>query len=102
MPRSYSSKFLLTLSKPDAILTGQNLARICVEANLPASYVCKVFGISRMALHTWFRGGPIRTKRMKMVDAFIALVDKDLKAGMLPAKNLKEAKAYIEDMLKEE
>jgi hypothetical protein len=102
MPRSYSSRFLLTLNKPDAILTGQNLARICVEANLPASYVCKVFGISRMALHTWFRGGPIRTKRMKMVDAFIALVDKDLKAGMLPAKNLKEAKAYIEDMLKED
>jgi len=102
MPRSYSSKFLLTLSKPDAIFTGQNLARICVEANLPASYVCKVFGISRMALHTWFRGGPIRTKRMKTVDAFIALVDKDLKAGMLPAKNLKEAKAYIEDMLKED
>jgi hypothetical protein len=102
MPRSYSSKFLLTLSKPDAILTGQNLARICVEANLPASYVCKVFGISRMALHTWFRGGPIRNKRMDIVDAFVSLVNKDLKAGVLPARNLKEAKAYIEDMLKEE
>ena len=102
MPRSYSSKFLLTLSKPSAILTGQNLARICVEANLPASYVCKVFGISRMALHTWFRGGPIRNKRMDIVLAFISLVNKDLKAGMLPAKNLKEAKAYIEDILKED
>jgi hypothetical protein len=102
MPRSYSNRFLLTLSKPDAILTGQNLARICVEANLPASYVCKVFGISRMALHTWFRGGPIRSKRMNTVDAFISLVNKDLEAGMLPAKNLKEAKAYIEDMLKED
>ena len=102
MPRSYSSKFLLTLSKPDAILYGQNLARICVEANLPASYVCKVFGISRMALHTWFRGGPIRNKRMDIVDAFVSLVNKDLKAGVLPARNLKEAKAYIEDMLKEE
>ena len=102
MPRSYSSKFLLTLNKPSAILTGQNLARICVEANLPASYVCKVFGISRMALHTWFRGGPIRNKRMDIVLAFISLVNKDLKAGVLPAKNLKEAKTYIEDMLKED
>jgi hypothetical protein len=101
MPRSYSSRFLLTLSKSDATLTGQNLARICVEANLPASYVCKVFGISRMALHTWFRGGPIRNKRMDTVNAFISLVQKDLDAGMLPAKNLKEAKTYIEDMLKE-
>lgn len=102
MPRSYSNRFLLTLSKPDAILTGQVLAKVCVEANLPASYVCKVFGISRMALHTWFRGGPIRPKRIKLVDAFISLVDKDMKAGVLPARNLKEAKAYIEDMLRED
>ena len=102
MPRSYSNKFLLTLSKPDAFATGQVLAKVCVEANLPASHVCKVFGISRMALHTWFRGGPIRPKRFRTVDAFISLVDKDLKSGVLPANNLKEAKAYIEDMLKED
>jgi hypothetical protein len=102
MPRSYSNKFLLTLSKPDAILTGQNLAKICVEANLPASYVCKVFGVSRMALHTWFRGGPIRPRRIKTVDAFIRLVDEDIKAGVLPARNLAEAKNYIEDMIKED
>lgn len=102
MPRSYSSRFLLTLSKPDAVMDGQLLAKVCVEANLPASYVCKVFGISRMALHTWFRGGPIRNKRMDIVNAFISLVNKDLSAGVLPAKNLKEAKAYIEDMLKED
>ena len=102
MPRSYSSKFLLTLNKPEAVMTGQVLAKVCVESNQPASYVHKVFGISRMALHTWFRGGPIRAKRMKMVDAFISLVDQDLKSGLLPAKNLKEAKAYIEDMLKED
>jgi len=102
MPRSYSSRFLLTLSKPDAITTGQTLAKVCVEANLPASYVCKVFGISRMALHTWFRGGPIRPRRVGIVDTFISLVDQDLKSGLLPAKNLKEAKAYIEDMLKED
>lgn len=102
MPRSYSSKFLLSLGKPDAYMDGQLLAKICVEANLPASYVCKVFGISRMALHTWFRGGPIRTRRIKLVKAFISLVNQDMKAGVLPAKNLKAAKAYIEDMLKED
>jgi hypothetical protein len=102
MPRGYSSKFLLTLSKPNAIMTGQVLAKVCVDANLPVSYVCKVFGISRMALHTWFRGGPIRPRRIKTVDAFIRLVDEDMKAGVLPAKNLREAKAYIEDMLKED
>jgi hypothetical protein len=55
-----------------------------------------------MALHTWFRGGPIRPRRVGTVDAFISLVDKDLKAGLLPARNLKEAKNYIEDMLKED
>jgi hypothetical protein len=55
-----------------------------------------------MALHTWFRGGPIRPRRIGTVDAFISLVDQDLKAGLLPARNLKEAKEYIEDMLKED
>jgi hypothetical protein len=102
MPRSYSNRFLLTLSKPDAIMTGQELAKLCVEANLPASYVCKVFGISRMALHTWFRGGPIRPKRLKLVDAFMNLVEKDIKVGLLPARNLTEAKNYIEDMIRED
>ena len=102
MPRSYSNRFLLTLSKPDAIMTGQQLAKLCVEANLPASYVCKVFNISRMALHTWFRGGPIRPKRIQLVDAFMSLVEKDIKSGLLPARNLVEAKIYIEDMLKED
>ena len=102
MSRSYSSKFLLTLSKPDAVTTGQLLAKVCVEAQLPSSYVCKVFGISRMALHTWFRGGPIRARRMPVVDAFIKLVEDDMKIGVLPAKNLKQAKDYIEDMLKED
>jgi hypothetical protein len=102
MPRSYSNRFLLTLSKPDAIMTGQQLAKLCVEANLPASYVCKVFGISRMALHTWFRGGPIRPKRIQLVDAFMSLVEKDMKAGLLPARNLVEAKNYIEDMIRED
>ena len=83
MPRSYSSKFLLTLSKPDAIMDGQLLAKLCVEANLPASYVCKVFGISRMALHTWFRGGPIRHKRPRepdqneCLDLFPAMPERD-------------------------
>jgi len=102
MPRSYSNRFLLTLSKPDAVTTGQELARLCVEANLPASHVCKVFDISRMALHTWFRGGPIRPRRIKLVDAFMSLVEKDIKAGVLPARNLREAIAYIDNMLREE
>ena len=102
MPRSYSNRFLLTLSKPDAVTTGQELAKLCVKANLPAIHVCKVFGISRMALHTWFRGGPIRPKRIQLVDAFMSLVEKDIKAGLLPARNLREAKDYIEDMIRED
>jgi hypothetical protein len=55
-----------------------------------------------MALHTWFRGGPIRVRRMPVVDAFIRLVENDMKIGVLPAKNLRQAKDYIEDMLKED
>jgi hypothetical protein len=32
----------------------------------------------------------------------MSLVEKDIKAGVLPARNLREAIAYIDDMLREE
>jgi hypothetical protein len=37
--------------------------------------------------------------KRKLVDAFIHLVKQDLEVGRLPAHNLKQAKAYIEEML---
>jgi hypothetical protein len=41
----------------------------------------------------------LRGKNEDVALAFIRLLEKDLEAGVLPAKSVKDAKAYIEDMI---
>jgi hypothetical protein len=52
-----------------------------------------------MSLYSWFRGRPIREKNEHIVEVFIDLVEKDMKDGVLPARNISAAKKYIEDMI---
>jgi len=95
MPRSYAYSFLLALQKADPNSLGVKLARICVDANLPALYVSKVLMISRNTIYIWFRGNGIREKYRPRVEVFIDLVDKDIKAGLLPVNNIIDAKFYL-------
>jgi len=37
--------------------------------------------------------------RRKVVEAFMFLVENDMREGRLPAVNLKQAKTYIEEMI---
>jgi len=75
------------------------LAKACVRANLPAKYVAVALEVTRMSVHSWFRGNPIRDKKRRLITAFTSLVEKDLDDGILPAKSTAQAKAYIEDMI---
>ena len=99
MPRPYSDKLLINLNRfgPDTLEV--RLGRLCVEANIPASYVAVALETSRMTVHSWFRGTKARKSKHKLIEAFISLVQKDMKDGKLPAKNHLDAKAYIEEML---
>jgi hypothetical protein len=100
MSRPYSTKFLSELENADdSYRIGYKMAKLCVSANLPAKYVGAALEISRATVHNWFRGAIPRGKNQDMALAFIRLVQKDLEAGVLPAKSVKEAKAYIEDMI---
>jgi hypothetical protein len=54
-----------------------------------------------MTIHSWFRGKPLRDKNRQLAEAFIKLVGDDIKAGALPARSMKQAKEYIEDMIGE-
>lgn len=101
MPRSYSERLTLHLNQADPNRTGIALGILCVRANLPATFVAKAFGVTRMTIHSWFRGKPLRDKNRQLVEAFISLVEKDLEAGVLPAPSIKAAKQYIEDMIGE-
>jgi hypothetical protein len=99
MPRNYSEKFLTELFSPGAKSDGEIFAKACIKAKLPANYVAKAIGVSRITVHAWFRGQPIRRKNGKTVDAFMNLLEKDTKAGILPVKGVRQAKEYIENMV---
>ena len=76
-----------------------DLANTCIKANLPAIYVAEVFETSRQTIHAWFRGGAIRPKKRRKIEVFIQLVEEDMKKGLLPCKNLRDARAYLRDMI---
>lgn len=100
MSRPYSKEFLSGLeSADDSYRIGYKMAKVCVEANLPAKYVAAAMGVSRATIHNWFRGAVLRGKNEDIALAFIKLVREDLENDVLPAKSVKKAKAYIEDMI---
>lgn len=100
MSRPYSNKFLSGLeTADDTYRIGYKMAKLCVEANLPAKYVAVAMGVSRATIHNWFRGAVLRGKNEDIALAFIKLVQEDLNNDVLPAKSVKGAKAYIEEMI---
>ncbi len=99
--RSYGQKFLLELRDADPARLGVQLGRLCVDANLPALYVAKVLQVSKTTIYAWFRGQYIREQKRATVEAFIALVQKDMEAGLLPCKTTLDAKTYLSRMIGE-
>lgn len=99
MPRTYSKEFINQVKQQNPNETGIALAQACIDANLPAKYVAVALNVTRMTLYSWFRGKPIRFKNRKLAEVFTDLVESDTAKGMLPAKNIHEAKAYIEEMI---
>ena len=101
MSRSYSREFKDGLSSTMSVRTGVLLGRECVRANLPAKFVAKALKVSRMTVYCWFRGAVIRGKNEELALAFMSLVREDLANAILPAKSVREARAYIEAMIGE-
>jgi len=99
MSRRYSPDLIEAVLNPAVYHLGTDLAKVCIEANLPAAYIAQVFGTTRMTVHTWFRGGAIRFKKRSKVEVFIQLVEEDIKRGILPVKTLSDARTYLQDMV---
>jgi len=99
MPKTYSKDFIDAVNADMSDSAGVYLAKVCVEAKLPAAFVAKTLGVSRMTLHSWFRGAEIRWRNMLLAEALANQISKDLKEGvLLPAKTMKEARAYLENL----
>jgi hypothetical protein len=95
MARRYSIKLVEALQAYSGDNMGMNLGSVCIKANLPMTYVARVFGVSRPTMDTWFNGHPIKTKYHRLVELLMMALKTDLEAGKLPAKTMKEAKLYI-------
>tara|TARA_R100001510_G_scaffold57687_1_gene66864 strand:+ start:6960 stop:7256 length:297 start_codon:yes stop_codon:yes gene_type:complete len=95
MARPYSDKLLIHLSNADPERVGIQLAKLCIEAKLPATSIANYFGVSRMAVHGWFRGNYIREKKCIKIREFMNVVQKDLDTGVLPTKTQALAKKYL-------
>tara|TARA_R100001143_G_scaffold62982_2_gene68003 strand:+ start:297 stop:593 length:297 start_codon:yes stop_codon:yes gene_type:complete len=98
MARPYSDKLLIHLSNADPERVGVQLAKLCVEAKLPASSIAEHFDVSRMAVHGWFRGKYIREKKCINIRKFMEKIQKDLDNGKLPTKTQTLAKKYLKDI----
>ena len=96
MTRPYSDGFILGLDRADETKVGVQLAKVCLKANLPIKYVAEGLAVSRMTLHTWFRGGILRQHNKEKVEKFIGLAEQGLADGTLPATNLDNARVFIE------
>ena len=99
MSRCYSYELVKEVNKSDPNRVGTALALACIKGNLPAVYVSVVLKVTRMSIHSWFRGKPIREKNRKLVEVFTDLVESDTAKGILPAKTKAEAKKYLEEMI---
>ena len=99
MSRTYSEAFLIELHKANPHRAGTALALACVKANIPAKYVAEALEVTRMTVFSWFRGKPIRHKNLLKVEVLTDLIESDTAKGILPAKNIPAAKAYIEEMI---
>lgn len=98
MPRDYSDKFLLELSKQDESKLGIRLARLCVRANLPAAYAAVALETSPTTVYGWFRGRGIREQKYKIVEVLIDFLNEGLLSGRLPVNSNEDAKAYIKEI----
>lgn len=102
MPKKYSSQFLVDLNNLDEEKLGVRLAKACVNADLPIIEVAKVFGVSRMTIHSWFRGSPVREKNAIKIKQFLKALEEAWETQLenntdeLPISEMGKAKSFLE------
>lgn len=101
MTASYSGALIARIRAATERGLGEELALVCIGAGLPAVYVAQVLGVTRMTLHTWFRGGNVSLRKREKVERFIRIIKEDLSDGTLPAKSVRAARSYLQTLCSE-
>jgi DNA invertase Pin-like site-specific DNA recombinase len=95
MARCYSEQLMLRVNRLDADRTGVKLAKACIKGNIPALHVSRFMGVSRMTVHNWFNGLPIRDKNEQKAKKLLRIMEEDFTAGVLPVATIDAAKNYL-------
>ena len=98
MARPYSQDFLANLYSLNPDNLGVQLAKLCVQANLPTLYIARKVGVSRYTIHSWFRGQYIRKTNKVKVEALMKEISKGLEENKLPVLSLSSAKQYLDSI----
>jgi len=81
MPKKYSQEFLLNLNTLDGDRIGVQLAKACVNADLPITEVAKIFKVSRMTMHSWLND--VWTEQFENQTEELPLADQKLAKAFL-------------------
>lgn len=95
MAKSYSEKYLISLSNLNEKRIGVQFGKLCVKANLPPSMVADAIGVSRMSVYNWFRGKVVNQKNVEKVENFMDILEHNLEEGNLPVPTTIEAKQFV-------
>lgn len=96
MARCYSEEFMIRVHQLDADRTGVKLAKLCINAGIPALYISQLMGVSRMTVHNWFNGQPMRDKSEQKAKKVLRIMEAGFAAGVLPVTTIEQARLYLE------
>ena len=96
MARTYSPALQEAVNYRGPYNLGRELGKVCIEANIPATYVAFMLSTTRPTIHAWFRGGVIRDSKKHMIEVLIRLMEKDLKAGDFRLLSRRAREAMLE------
>jgi len=95
MARCYSEQFMIRVNQLDPDRTGVKLAKLCIKGNLPAFHIANLMGVSRMTVHNWFNGLPIRDKNEQKAKKLLRIFEEDFTSGVLPVATIEKARNYL-------
>lgn len=97
--RGYSVKTVARLQSLEASTLSLELAKACVEANLPSGEIAKFFNVTRATIALWFKNGPMRgDSRKGTAVKLIQAIEKDTLEGKLPVKSREEGIEYLRNL----
>lgn len=70
--RGYSIRFVKQVEAADQSLPGVRLATACIDREIPVMDVAAKFGVSRVAVYSWFTGhSKPRQKQVELIEEIL-------------------------------